>query len=155
MGLLQINKMILIAGGVVLFVVIIVLGLNATRTSPPSGDVATSYTSSITGKDSVIFPDKGLEQGTVAPSVSIFGVEEFYNLYIDYQAASIQQQLQDFVIATSGYRATVAGIVDNQITRVNNNTLTFKLFINKPEATFDVTIVTENNAQQTPFISFK
>jgi hypothetical protein len=156
MGIFNLNKRLLIIIGAI-FIVFVAILLVAISQQPKqiSGDVATTYTSSITGKESTIFPDKGSELGAQAPDVTIYSIEELYNRYIDYQAASVQGQVHDFIFATSGGRATVAGIVDGTITSIDGKKDQFTLFINNPETTYDVTVVVESQAQQTPFVTFK
>lgn len=156
MGIFNINKRILIIASAI-FIVIIAVLLVAVSQQPRqmSGDVATTYTSSITGRESAIFPDKGPELGSQAPDVTIYSIEEVYNRYIDYQGASVQNQVHNFIMALSGGRATVAGIVDGTITSLDEKRDQFTLFINNPETTYDVTVTIENRAQQTPFVTFK
>lgn len=156
MGLLQINRQILlIAGGFIAFIAICIVGVIATsQREAPRADEATTYTSSITGRESIIFLDKGRELGGNVPGVELFAAEDFYDRYTTVQAASIIQQLHAFVDTVSAGRATVAGIVDGKINNKDADTDTFKLFINQPESTFEVTVVTLNSNQQIPTVTF-
>lgn len=155
MGILQLTQQkVLIVAGIIAFIAICAVGIITSQRPQPTADVATSYTSSITGRDSVIFPLKGVEMVGNVPEVQLFAAEDFYDRYTDIQASSIVDQLRKFVEGISGGRATVAGIVDGKITNQDAETDTFKLFINRPESTYQVTIVTQNSDQQIPTVTF-
>lgn len=101
-----------------------------------------TYTNSITGVSSSDLPmeSNGAGAGFVAiPGVSIDGTDALEAYLAKDQLRYVVTTMKHFLAAKSGLSAVDAGIQDRQILQ-SNNTLSFTLVADRPQAKYPITI---------------
>ncbi len=150
----------ILVGGIILAAVVLLLvgvslrGRGNTTTPPPSEirftDAVTGQTlNDIVGEDSSLAGDTGER-----PSVTIGGIDALYNNLTDDQASNTQTIINNFLMARSGLASVRAGI-QNDVVTIKGNTVNFTLVVQRPQATYNVTVSTTSALQSIPNVAIE
>lgn len=114
-----------------------------------------TYTNSITGASSTDLPQESSSaavSGIASPTIGVDGADALGAYLTNDQIQYVEQNLKDFLAARSGLSVVDAGILNQQILQSNSN-LEFTLVVDRPQATYHVTIDTSDS--QNPNVSLE
>ena len=127
------------------------------QASMPASPSEIQFTDAVTGQtvNDIVGEDNSLEPGVVdRPYAAVDNIETIYNLLTTSQASNAQTTINNFLMAHSGLSNVHAGIKANTITKTDTQ-LVFTMVVQKPQASYTVTITTINTDQTIPTVTFK